>query len=265
MVMNTEIEQYERIQEYLRGRLSDEERIAFEKDLATDESLREQYNDLSLLSHSIKKANQEADLRLALENAERLLSESTQVSLNDNNLDTEISKVEKELQEMGVTVETKEGKTHTTKKQRVVLFPRFNWSSYGKWVSYAAAACLVFAACTTTFLGYDAQKVGYGFTLPGGVKGTSEIEALMEMKDNKAAIAKIAETREWLEDEKKNPMYDDQIYLDNLSIQEQELNFLEAICQLRRWHYFSGKKSLTKIANGGGVYAEEAQDLLEKL
>lgn len=264
--MNTEIEQYERIQEYLRGRMSDEERTAFERELATDDSLRKQCDDLRLLARSIIRANQEADLRMALEEIEKELAESPKVFKNDSDLSAELSRVEMELQAMEVSNETQKGEQQKiAKKKRFLLFPQANWSSRGIWISSAIAACLLFAVCTISFLGYHAQKVGYEFILSGGERGTTEIEALMEMRDNNAAIAKIAESREWIETEKENPMYDDQIYLDNLRRQEQELDFLEAICQLRRWHYFSGKKSLKKIANGGGAYAEEAQRLLRML
>lgn len=132
-------------------------------------------------------------------------------------------------------------------------------------ISYSAAACLAIVACTTGYLGLDARKVGYAYELPSGVKGSSEIEALMEEKDNKAAILKIEETQEWLAGEKENPMYDDPVYLEDLNAQEQELAFLKAVCQLRRGHFFSARKSLKSIVSEGGIYAERAQELIDKL
>ena len=89
----SEIEQYERIQEYLRGRMSDEDRVAFERDLATDDALRQQYEDLSLLAHSIKKAN----LRMALEEAERQITEAPDASLKNPGLEKALAQVEREL------------------------------------------------------------------------------------------------------------------------------------------------------------------------
>ena len=131
-------------------------------------------------------------------------------------------------------------------------------------VRVAVVGCFAIA-CMVGALSYNAQKVGYGYQFPIGIKGTTEIEALMENNKNKEAIIQIEEARKWLEEEKNNPMYDDQVYLNDLNIQEQELDFLEAVCQLRRWHYFSGKNALKKIADSGGVYAKEARDLLEQL
>ena len=132
-------------------------------------------------------------------------------------------------------------------------------------ISYSAAACVALVACTTGYLGYDARKVGYGYELPSGVKGSSEIEALMEEKENKAAILKIEEAQESLVGEKENPMYDDPVYLEDLDKQEQELAFLKAVCQLRRGRYFSAKKALKDIVSEGGFYADRAQDLIDKL
>lgn len=103
--MNTEIEQYERIQEYLRGRMSDEDCVAFERDLATDDALRQQYEGLSLLARSIKKANQEFDLRMALEEAERQITEASDAPLNNPALETELEQAERELRMMSVPVE----------------------------------------------------------------------------------------------------------------------------------------------------------------
>lgn len=73
--MATEIEQFERIQEYLRNNLSNEERAAFERDLETDNTLLRQYKELTMLSRTVKKANQEADLRKALAEYEKQLSD----------------------------------------------------------------------------------------------------------------------------------------------------------------------------------------------
>lgn len=228
--MNTRFDQFERIQQYLRGVMPYEERELFEKELANDENLRKQYDEVSVIAGSIKRVHQEANLRRSFMEIERQISE---------------------------------GQEETVGSARVI--PRFNRAVYRKWVSYAVAACLALVVCPSAYWGYNAQKVGYGFSLPDGVKGYSEIEALMESRDNKAAIKKIGEARSWIEAEKENPMYDDRAYLDNLDNQGQELDFLEAICQLRRWRFFSGKKALAKIANGGGVYAEEAKELLDKL
>lgn len=142
---------------------------------------------------------------------------------------------------------------------------RMNFRRRVQTFSYSAAACLAIVACTTGYLGYDARKVGYGYDLPAGARGSSEIGALIEKKDNKTAILKIEEAQERLAEEKQNPVYDDPIYLEDLSAQGQELAFLKAVCQLRRGHFFSARKALKNIVSEGGIYAEKAQALIDKL
>lgn len=97
-----EIDQYERIQAYLRDRMSDEERSAFESDLASDYSLRRQYEELALLARSVKKANQASDLKIALQKMENQLVDAPESIMSDKELEDELSEVEKELTEMGV-------------------------------------------------------------------------------------------------------------------------------------------------------------------
>lgn len=103
--MNTEIDKYERIQEYLRGNMPEEDRVAFERDLATDDTLRQQCEDLSLLARSIKKANQEVDLRKALAETEQQIAEDPEASLNNPLLKADLDQVERELRMMGVPVD----------------------------------------------------------------------------------------------------------------------------------------------------------------
>jgi hypothetical protein len=102
--MDNEIKQFERIQDYLCNRMSVEERAIFEKDLLSDENLKKQYEELSLIAFSVKKANQEVDLRLALEEKEKELSSIN--AINDSEtLGNELEQIESELQMMGVSVD----------------------------------------------------------------------------------------------------------------------------------------------------------------
>ena len=279
-----EIDQYERIQDYLRDKMSDEERAAFESELSSDLSLHRQFEELALLARSVKKANQASDLKIALQKMEKQLAEAPEPAVSDKELEDELSEVERELTEMGVIKQSvfqilRDRINNAFKSVGQWFAMRGTWSVeisdrspatvvlsrvYGVAVRVAVVGCFAIA-CIVGSLSYNAQKVGYGYQFPTGIKGSSEIEALMENNKNKEAIIQIEEARKWLEEEKKNPMYDDQVYMDDLSIQEQELDFLEAVCHLRRWNYFIGKNALKKIANGGGVYAKDAQDLLEKL
>ena len=136
---------------------------------------------------------------------------------------------------------------------------------YLRFTSYAAAASVVLAACTTGALSYDAYKVGTNYVPEGGTKGASEIEALMENKDNKNALLKIEEAKKRISEEIEDPMFDDPEYIEDLNRQAEELEFLKGVCQLRRGRFFSARKTLKAIAADNGSYAEKAQYLIKKL
>ena len=101
----SEIEQFERIQEYLRGGMSDEDRGVFESDLVVDDSLRKQYEQLSLLARSIKKANQESELRKAIKETEKRIAGGSAMIQDESELQAELELVEQELRMMGVPVD----------------------------------------------------------------------------------------------------------------------------------------------------------------
>lgn len=167
--MNTETEQYERIQDYLLGRMSDEERADFERDLSTDDVLRQQYEDLSLLARSIQKANQEVDLRISLEETKQQFNQIADVSLNNPALEAELDQVERELKNMGVLVDETTRSAGLGIRERVSRFfgALVQWfipsrnvsylSSKGNTVvfslPYASRMAISFAVVTTLALG----------------------------------------------------------------------------------------------------------------
>ena len=109
--------------------MSDEERVAFERDLATDDTLRPQCEDLSLLARSIKKANQEVDLRKALAETEQQIAKASDASLINPALDTELDQVERELRMMGVPVEDPNRSSVQGIRERIARF----FSTLAQW------------------------------------------------------------------------------------------------------------------------------------
>lgn len=103
--MNKIIDQYERIQEYLRGNMSKEDRMDFERNLTTDKDLLQQYEDLSILARAIQKANQEVDLRMAFEESEKQFAKSSMAILDEAAIDEKLNRVEQELKIIGGFIE----------------------------------------------------------------------------------------------------------------------------------------------------------------
>ena len=134
-----------------------------------------------------------------------------------------------------------------------------------RFISYAAAACVALFAFTGIKLGHDARNAGYAFNPVAGQMGGSEITALMQEKQIRQALDAIGESRAKLAQEMADPSSPDPEYLDQLESDRQELDLLEAVCWLRQGHYFKGKKALKEIAFHDGVFATEAQSILESL
>lgn len=127
------------------------------------------------------------------------------------------------------------------------------------------------AACLIMFIGIDlslssiARRVGYGFEPAAGQMGGSEITALMQEKRIDEALEKIGSARVEINARRADPVSDDPEYLTQLSIDNQELDLLEAVCRLRKGQYLRARKSLNVIVNAGGAWSEDADRLLEEL
>lgn len=129
----------------------------------------------------------------------------------------------------------------------------------------AAAACIILFFGVSLKLGHDARTVGYAFNPVDGQMGGSEITALMQNHQIVEARDAITEARGKLVQETDNPSSSDPEYLEQLSIDSQELDLLEAVCLLREGRYFKAKKALQQIVKCNGAFASEAQSLLEAL
>lgn len=129
----------------------------------------------------------------------------------------------------------------------------------------AAAACIILFFGVSLKLGHDARAVGYAFNPVDGQMGGSEITALMQNHQIAEARDAISEAREKLAQEIDNPSSSDPEYMEQLSIDSQELDLLEAVCLLREGRYFKAKKALQQIVKCNGAFVSEAQSLLEAL
>lgn len=286
--MNTEIDKYERIQNYLLGRMSDEDCVAFERELATDDTLRQQCEDMSLLARSIKKANQEVDLRIALEEFEKQLSESSMTIQDEAAIDEELSRVEQELKMMGVSVEDPKQNVFQILKDRI----NHAFKSVGQWFAMRgpwtveisdrntpsviisrvsgvavrlAVVCSFALVCTIGTLSYNAHSVGMGCQIANDPsKGADPITEMILNGDYSEAQGELLELIDYKKQQREGfPTDSNQFQYYSSEIDEME--FLDAVCDLRRWKYFSAKSKLKAIASREGYYQSQAKGLLDKL
>jgi hypothetical protein len=132
-------------------------------------------------------------------------------------------------------------------------------------VSIAASFLIVLTIGIDVKLSTDIREIGYAFNPVDGQSGGSEITALMESKEIKKALGKIHEARVMVADETENPVSDDPDYMIQLQMDEQELDFLEAVCYMRQGKYIKARKALSRIAHSAGYYSHEAEQLLNSL
>lgn len=296
--MNAEIEQYERIQEYLRGRMSDEDRVAFERDLATDDALRQQYEDLSLLARSIKKANQEADLRMALEETERQITEAPDASFNSAVLETELEQVERELRMMGVPVDEHERSSAQGIRDRIAHF--FNalvqWfipsgdvsaqSSEGNTVvfslSYASRMAISFAVAASLTLAiilpynHSVGMSGYNYAPSyielSSYRGNSSdmLEKAINSYNNGdygQAISYLDEVKNGIESTLAQLGDDDSgvIAKQGLNNELYQIEWYRALVFMKDKKVKEAKRALRAISESNSPFANEALDILDNV
>ena len=299
--MNTEIEQYERIQEYLRGRMSDEDRAAFERDLSSDDSLREQYDDLSLLIHSIKRANQEVDLRIALDEYEEQHAKSSTAFQEDTAIDSELNQIEQELRKMGIPVEETKSSILKVLKDRTKGAFRFivYWfiptdklsaepenGGGGKTMtvslSYASRMAISFAIAASLALAiilpYNANIATSGFNYAPSrleiqtFRGDSFdiIEEAINSYNNEdynAALSYLEEARNRLKTtlSKLSDSDSDVITKQRLSNELYKVEWYRALVLMKDKKVKGAKRTLRAISMSDSPFAKEALDILDNV
>lgn len=296
--MNAEIEQYERIQEYLRGRMSEEDRVAFERDLATDDALRQQYEDLSLLAHSIKKANQEVDLRMALEETERQITEAPDASLNNPALETELEQAERELRMMGVPVEEPNRSSVKGIRERIARFfsALVQWfvpsgnasaqSSDGNTIvfslSYASRMAISFAVAASLTLAivlpynHSVGMSGYNYA-PSYIefptlRGNSS--DMLEKAINSYNNGNYGQAFSYLEEAKNSiesslSQLDDSdsniVIIQELTSELYQIEWYRALALMKEKKVLDAKRALRAISESKSPFANEASKVLENI
>lgn len=132
-------------------------------------------------------------------------------------------------------------------------------------VSIAASFLILLTIGIDVKLSADIREVGYAFNPVEGQSGGSEITALMESKEIDKALVKIDEARLVVAEEIEHPVSDDSDYMTQLQMDQQELDFLEAVCYMRQGKYLKAKRMLRKIVHSAGHYSHEAEQLLSSL
>lgn len=265
--MIAEKDQFERIQEYLQDRMPEEDRAAFERDLATDDVLRGRFEELSLLARSVRKACQEADLRVTLDETERQLGETSFMAEDYASIEVECVRAEEELSRIGARIDESAKEAPRENKKRIGHHRLY---SFLKWTSYALAACFAAAVCMVGILDYQTYIVGKGYDFMSFEsrirgRGTDNIIQAIDEGSIRDALSLIDSYREKINNDLTSCTEEDLDVVYELEADLRELDFLEAVCYLRQGTYFKARKKLQGIMAEDSIYGGDAYRLFNEL
>lgn len=233
----------EKIDSYILGKMSVEEKMNFETELANNMELKEKYE----LQKEISDAVQKARIKNLLVEVENEIIEEREKIINDRRNDDDDKSF-----------------GNTTNKRRI-------------WISVAASIIVIF------FVGFEFHKTSvyktYGndcyaeITAPSS-RSDNRLDSLMfsiyrqigeenyslaetNIEEAELIITSMKET-EYVSDEEQK------YYDDILSIKKQEIDWYDAVLKMKQGKYRKAKKELKKIANGNGIYSEKAKEILRK-
>lgn len=233
----------EKIDSYILGKMSVEEKMNFETELANNMELKEKYD----LQKEISDAVQKARIKNLLVEVENEIIEEREKIINDRRNDDDDKSF-----------------GNTTNKRRI-------------WISVAASIIVIF------FVGFEFHKTSvyktYGndcyaeITAPSS-RSDNRLDSLMfsiyrqigeenyslaetNIEEAELIITSMKET-EYVSDEEQK------YYDDILSIKKQEIDWYDAVLKMKQGKYRKAKKELKKIANGNGIYSEKAKEILRK-
>lgn len=233
----------EKIDSYILGKMSAEEKMYFETELANNMELKEKYE----LQKEISDAVQKARIKNLLVEVENEIIEEREKIINDRRNDDN----DKNL-------------GNTTNKIRI-------------WISVAASIIVMF------FVGFEFHHNSvyktYGndcyaeITAPSS-RSDNRLDSLMfsiytQIGEGNYSLAKAnIEEAELMITSMKEAEYvsdEEQKYFDDiLSIKNQEIDWYDAVLKMKQGKYRKAKKELKKIANGNGIYSEKAKKILNR-
>lgn len=281
--MNTEMNRYERIEAYIRNRMTDEERSVFEKELTSDEALRKEYEGSTLLARAIRKANQEADLRISLEEAERSLDGT---EIDESALESELAQVERELMEIHQDKRDSQTKPVQAQKAPAQWFIRItSKTNMGESRTPVATSSRVrrfavaFAACATLalviILPYNALKAtaGYNYAPNELVQETFRGDSLSDAidaynaGDYDAALASLDAAKERTEAilSRLGDSDTDLMVKAGQQAKLYDIDWYRALTLMKCKQVKEAKQTLRTIAESDSPHADEAAEILENV
>ena len=289
--MEIDILNFERIQDYILGRMSKEGRIAFEGELQENSALKTQYEEQLILVHSVREVCQQRQryemLSKSLTEKEDTLSKNDISELSDD----EIAQIDRELKEVKVPPQ-KKVLHKVADRIRIILswiqgwfspksYFSFNSSGNSVEISYSirmiASFAMLFLAAIAIYIPNsllsatkvynNAPPISYSVMRTG-----DDVSQLIEMAVNKYQVGDFKEAEINLDQAKDlirkyigDLSDDDSNIILELQMREQlhNVEWYQACVYMKEKRVRKAKSQLKAIANSDSPHASKAKDLLE--
>lgn len=267
--MEENIERFERIRSYIKGEMSIEDRIAFERDLLNDEELAQEFEEVEQISKATVRVYEEEQLQKDLEMVEREMAEADKLAKSLRTKDQFFQKVKRWFTPDSYDVAPNaDGTTFT-------FVPRMA-------ITFAVAAALtlgVFLPVNHHNLAMSGYAEAGEILKPENIqfntlRGDDEISdklessiALIQDGKNKEALASLTEVEESIDEQISALSGDDSAVLRiaELNRMKQDAEWYRAVLLMRDKKVGQAKKLLKQIAKSDSAHAEEARKILKEV
>lgn len=232
----------EKIDRYVLGQMSKEEKAAFEAELSSDSELKHEYE----LQREIILATQRLHFKRQLQNIEQ---HARMTMVAASTLSTKVEHIEK------------------PKTKRIIR-------TVSTWSIAAAIVCVCVVGVDMKYSSdlRNASLLCYAETGAPLTRSDSEVDGLLVQayeligtNELEAASSKILAAENMINKELKQPATTDeeQYRREIMLLQQQDIDWYKALILMKEGEIFKSRKALKKIASSDSRYAEQARNILE--
>lgn len=267
--MEENIERFERIRSYIKGEMSIEDRISFERDLLNDNELAKEFEEIEGISKATVKVYEEEQLQHDLEMVEREMAEADKLAKSLLTKEPFFQKVKRWFTPDSYDVAPNaDGTTFT-------FVPRMA-------ITFAVAAALTLGVFlpvnhhNLAMSGYaEAGEIlkpeNIQFNILRGDDETSDkLESsftLIQDGKYKEALASLTEVEETIDEQISSLSGDDSaiMRISELNRMKQDAEWYRAVILMHEKKVGQAKKLLKQISKSDSVYSEKAKQLLKEV
>lgn len=247
--MNNDITREERIDNYILGRMTDSERAQFESELLEDQELKEEYEVQKEAANGIQRVA----LRQFLAECEHERASKTTVEFVG--FGTTIKSISDKIRSFMNSGQRVAWSLSAVAAMVVAVIGISNYSSMSN--SLQSSAVLAYAQ-TTVPEARDGNELDMLLESAHASIGSNQLE-LAETQLVQAEI--LINDGLSIEDNSEEGIYNHQL----LKVKQQDAEWLSALVLMKKGQVMKAKKALALIIESGGLYAQNAQEIMREI